>query len=168
MKRGRLVGIQYAALPYRQTGGRVSILLVSSRGTRRWIIPKGWPISGCKPHEAAATEAHEEAGLMGQIAEEPLGSYRYMKEIKVGQSIAVQVIVFPFAPVDARVEAFKEAGQRVATWFPYRRAAALVAEPSLRRLILDFGDSQSTHPLIRGLHRYKAWRARRLAGDLPI
>src|SRR6201999_944693 len=99
-----------------------------------------------KPHEAAAIEAHEEAGLIGQIDDDPLGSYRYMKEIKEGQSIAVQVIVFPLA-VESRAEAFKEEGQRVATWFPYRQAAALVAEASLRRLILDFGDAQSSNPL---------------------
>jgi 8-oxo-dGTP pyrophosphatase MutT (NUDIX family) len=158
MKRGRLVGIQYAALPYRLTGRRLSILLVSSRGTRRWVIPKGWPMTGCKPHEAAATEAHEEAGLIGQIADQPLGSYRYMKEIKPGQSIAVQVIVFPFA-VEAKAETFKEEGHR---------AAALVAEPSLRRLILDFGDAQSANPLIWGLHRYRAWLVRRQVGTLPI
>ena len=167
MKRGRLVGIQYAALPYRLTGRQLSILLVSSRGTRRWVIPKGWPMAGCKPHEAAATEAHEEAGLIGEVADQPLGSYRYLKEIKPGQSIAVQVIVFPFA-VEARAETFKEEGQRVATWFPYRRAAALVAEPHLRRLILDFGDAQSANPLIWGLHRYRAWLVRRQIGGLPI
>ena len=157
MKRARLVGIQYAALPYRLRAGKLWILLISSRRTRRWIIPKGWPMAGRKPHEAAAVEAHEEAGIEGEIADQPLGSYRYLKEIKAGESMAVQVLVFPLA-VEGQAETFKEAGQRVATWFRYRHAAGLVAEPSLRRLILDFGDAQSTNLLIRGLRRYRTWR----------
>ncbi|HEY3949857.1 NUDIX hydrolase [Phenylobacterium sp.] len=167
MKRARLVGIQYAALPYRLTGRRLSILLISSRRTRRWIIPKGWPMEGRKPHEAAAVEAHEEAGVEGEIADQPLGSYRYLKEVKDGVSLAVQVIVFPML-VENQAAAFKEEGQRVAAWFRYRHAAGLVAEPSLKRLILDFGDAQSTNLLVRGLRRYRTWRFRAQAGDLPI
>ena len=167
VKRARTVGIQYAALPYRLRGGRLWILLISSRRTRRWIVPKGWPIAGRKPHEAAAVEAHEEAGIVGEIADQPLGSYRYMKEQKPGQFQAVQVLVFPLA-VEAQEETFKEAGQRVTTWFRYRHAASLVAEPSLKRLILDFGDAQSTNLLIRGLRRYRTWRFRSQAEDLPI
>ena len=154
MKRARLVGIQYAALPYQLRAGKLWILLVSSRRTRRWIIPKGWPMSGRKPYEAAAVEAHEEAGIEGEIAEQPLGSYRYHKD---DENLAIQVLVFPLL-VEAQAEAFKEAGQRVATWFRYRHAAGLVAEPSLKRLILDFGDAQSTNLLIRGLRRYRTWR----------
>ncbi len=157
MKRARFVGIQYAALPYRVTGRRLSILLISSRRTRRWIVPKGWPIEGRKPHEAAAIEAQEEAGIFGEIAEQPLGSYRYIKEVKDGLSLAVQVIVFPLL-VESQAETFKEKGQRITTWFRYRHAAALVAEPSLRRLILDFGGAQSTNVLIRSLRRYRTWR----------
>ncbi|MBS0332590.1 MAG: NUDIX hydrolase [Proteobacteria bacterium] len=167
MKRTRLVGIQYAALPYRLEGRRLSVLLISSRRTRRWIIPKGWPMAGRKPHEAAAVEAHEEAGILGPIADQPLGSYRYMKEGKPGQFQAVQVLVFPLA-VEGQDEAFKEVGQRTSAWFRYRHAAGLVVEPSLKRLILDFGDAQSTNLLVRGLRRYRTWRFGGQAGDLPI
>ncbi len=156
MKRARLVGIQYAALPYRLRGRKLSVLLISSRRTRRWVIPKGWPMEGRKPHEAAAIEAEEEAGVIGAVAEQPLGSYRYLKAVK-DDHLAVQVLVFPLA-VEDHVQAFKEQGQRIANWFSYRHAAGLVAEPSLRRLILDFGDGHSTNPLIRGLHRYRKWR----------
>ena len=167
MKAARLVGIQYAALPYRLRGGKLSILLISSRRTRRWIIPKGWPIEGRRPHEAAAIEAHEEAGIEGEISEQPLGSYRYLKEVKDGQSLAVQVIVFPLQ-VEGLAERYKEQGQRTVGWRPYRHAARLVAEPALRRLILDFGDARSTKLLIRGLHRYRTWRLGNQVGDLPI
>jgi 8-oxo-dGTP pyrophosphatase MutT (NUDIX family) len=164
MKRVRLVGIQYAALPYRFQGGQLWILLVSSRRTRRWIIPKGWPIAGRKPHEAAAVEAMEEAGITGAIASQPLGSYRYLKD---DENLAVQVLVFPLR-VDGQAASFKEQGQRVATWFRFRQAARRVAEPSLRRLILDFGDAHSTNPLIRGLRRYRTWRFGTSVGNLPV
>jgi len=165
MKPVRLVGIQYAALPYRVRGGKLSILLISSRRTRRWIVPKGWPMEGRMPYEAAAVEAHEEAGIEGEIAVHPLGSYRYLKEVKDGQELAVQVLVFPLA-VERQAEAFKEKGQRVAAWFRYRHAASLVAEPALRRLILEFGDARSTNLLVRGLRRYRAWRFGPQGGSL--
>jgi 8-oxo-dGTP pyrophosphatase MutT (NUDIX family) len=164
MKRARLVGIQYAALPYRLRAGQLWILLVSSRRTRRWIIPKGWPIGGRAPHEGAAIEAMEEAGVTGAIADQPIGSYRYLKD---DEDLAVQVLVFPLR-VDDESATFKEQGQRVAMWFRVRQAARRVAEPSLRRLILDFGDAQSTNPLIRGLRRYRTWRFGTPAGNLPI
>jgi hypothetical protein len=60
--------IQYGALPYREIKSGVQILLVTSRNTRRWIIPKGWPQSGTPPHRAAAREAFEEAGVVGKSA----------------------------------------------------------------------------------------------------
>jgi 8-oxo-dGTP pyrophosphatase MutT (NUDIX family) len=167
MKPARRVGIQYAALPYQLRGGQPWVLLISSRRTRRWVIPKGWPMAGLKPHEAAAVEAHEEAGLEGEVTEQPLGSYRYMKALKENQTIAVQVLVFALR-VEAQAEAFKEVGQRTATWFRYRQAAGLVAEPGLRRLILDFGASRSTNLLVRGLHRYRTWRLSAHTGDLPL
>jgi 8-oxo-dGTP pyrophosphatase MutT (NUDIX family) len=164
IKRARRVGIQYAALPYRVRGGQVWVLLVSSRRTRRWIIPKGWPIEGRKPHEAAAIEAMEEAGVAGVIADQPIGSYSYLKD---DEDLTVQVLVFPLR-VDSEAEAFKEQGQRVAAWFRLRQAAGRVAEPSLRRLIRDFGEAQSTNPLIRGLRRYRSWRFGTPAGNLPL
>jgi 8-oxo-dGTP pyrophosphatase MutT (NUDIX family) len=164
MKRARLVGIQYAALPYRLRAGQLWILLVSSRRTHRWIIPKGWPIAGRAPYEGAAIEAMEEAGVTGAIADQPIGSYRYLKD---DEGLAVQVLVFPMR-VDDQAESFKEQGQRVATWFRVRQAARRVAEPSLRRLILDFGDAQSTNPFLRSLRRYRIWRFGTPAGNLPI
>ena len=164
IKRARRTGIQYAALPYRVRGGQVWVLLVSSRRTRRWIIPKGWPIEGRKPHEAAAVEAMEEAGVSGVIADQPIGSYRYLKD---DEDLAVQVLVFPLR-VESEAAKFKEQGQRTATWFRLRQAARRVAEPSLRRLIRDFGEAQSTNLLVRGLRRYRSWRFGTPTGNLPI
>jgi 8-oxo-dGTP pyrophosphatase MutT (NUDIX family) len=154
---GKIVGIQYAALPYRIEAGQVWILLITSRGTRRWVIPKGWPMNGLKPQDAAATEAAEEAGIVGEVEDTPVGSYRYDKRLKGDESTAVQVIVFPFR-VQAQAEDWKEQGQRMFEWFRYQRAATLVAEPALRHIIRDFGADRSPGLLAQGLRGYRAWR----------
>ena len=157
MRAVKTVGIQYAALPYRQEGRRVRILLITSRQTKRWIIPKGWPIDGLTPREAAATEAAEEAGINGQVEPKPIGSYRYLKRLKREQTAAVQVIVFAFR-VEGQGETWKERDQRVLQWFDYRQAAGRVAEPSLRRLIREFGETLAPSFLQRRLRQYRAWR----------
>jgi 8-oxo-dGTP pyrophosphatase MutT (NUDIX family) len=156
MKAVKAVGIQYAALPYRLDGRQVRILLITSRQTQRWIIPKGWPIDGMTPREAAATEAAEEAGIHGRVESEPIGSYHYLKRLKREQ-MSVQVIVFPFR-VEGQVESWKERDQRAQRWFDCRRAARLVAEPSLRRLIREFGVARAPSFLERRLRQYRAWR----------
>jgi 8-oxo-dGTP pyrophosphatase MutT (NUDIX family) len=160
MKPVKTVGIQYAALPYRLVGRQVQILLITSRGTGRWIIPKGWPMKGRKPHEAAAVEASEEAGLAGVVTDRPIGSYSYSKALKQDQIITVQVLVFPFH-VEGHAEAFKEEGERTSRWFSYRQAANLVAEPSLRRIILEFGESRAGGRFARFVRQYRAWRLQR-------
>ena len=97
------------------------------------------------------------AELFASIESTPLGSFRYMKRLKGGDSIAVQVIVFPFL-VAAQVEAWKEQDQRAVQWFGYRAAASRVGEPSLRRLIREFGAERSTSLMARSLRRYRTWR----------
>ena len=74
---------QYAALPYVHLEDGLRICLITSRGTKRWIIPKGWPKAQLRPHELAAQEAEEEAGLLGEIASDPIGSYSYRSSIAV-------------------------------------------------------------------------------------
>jgi len=159
MKSAKAAGIQYAALPYRFEGRQLRVLLITSRETRRWVIPKGWPMNGLKPQDAAAAEAAEEAGLIGTVEPTPLGSYRYLKRLKGAGSVAVQVIVFPFL-VAAQVESWKEQDQRSQRWFGYRTAAARVAEPSLQRLIREFGAERSISFTARSLRHYRNWRLR--------
>ena len=157
MKSVKSTGIQYAALPYRFEGRQVRILLITSRETGRWVIPKGWPMKGLKPQDSAAVEAAEEAGVTGQVEGRPIGSYRYLKRLKGERETAVQVIVFAFH-VDEQAPQWKEQHQRDFEWFSYRKAASQVAEPSLRRIIRDFGAANTPTLLARGLHRYRAWR----------
>jgi 8-oxo-dGTP pyrophosphatase MutT (NUDIX family) len=160
MKRAKTTGIQYGALPWRLVGRQVQVLLITSRGTGRWVIPKGWPMRGLKPQDAAAKEAAEEAGLVGEIEDRPIGSYHYLKVVKRGAAIDVQVFVFPFE-VRYQADDWKEAGQRLFEWRPYRAAARLVAEPALRRLIADFGTARTPTLLARSLRTYRNWRLAR-------
>jgi 8-oxo-dGTP pyrophosphatase MutT (NUDIX family) len=146
VKPKKAVGIQYAALPWRLVGRRVEILLITSRETRRWILPKGWPMKGRAPHEAAVVEAYEEAGVTGEIDATPAGSYRYLKRMKRDEAIPIQVIVFPLQ-VTSQLDHWKEKDQRQFAWFRYQKAAALVVEPNLKRLIRDFGNARSAGPL---------------------
>lgn len=134
---------QYAALPWRLDDEKgVEILLATSRDTRRWVIPKGWPMKGRKPHIVAAIEAMQEAGLHGKIEKAKLGEFRYEKRMKGDASVECLVEVFPLQ-VERQRKKWPEKGQRVTYWFPYAVAAEQVDEPELRALILAFGKAMS-------------------------
>ncbi len=137
--------VQYAALPFRDGPNGLEVMLVSSRETRRWVLPKGWPMKKRKPRGAAAREALEEAGLHGKVAKEPLGDYHYMKRLKNGASTLVRVSVFPLRVQKQRGE-WLEKDQRVTRWFPVTEASELVHEPELQALILSFGVLAREHP----------------------
>jgi 8-oxo-dGTP pyrophosphatase MutT (NUDIX family) len=130
---------QYAALPWRVEKS-VEILLLTSRDTRRWIIPKGWPMSGRKPHATAALEALQEGGLLGKIEKRKLGAFHYRKRLKNGAAITCRVQVFPMRVMRQRKN-WPEKKQRKTRWFPYVTAAQHVKEEELRELILSFGRS---------------------------
>ena len=126
-----------AALPWRGEGEALRILLVSSRETRRWVIPKGWPMKDKTDFQAAATEAYEEAGLDGIIGEQSIGEYEYLKKLKNGMARLVKVDVYPLQVTGER-EAWPEQGQRTLRWMPPVEAALAVQEPALRDLIVRF------------------------------
>ncbi|QTL05424.1 NUDIX hydrolase [Aquabacter sp. L1I39] len=116
----------------------MQLRLVTSRETRRWVIPKGWPMKGIPPHKAAAREAYEEAGLLGSIASTPLGIYRYDKRLSATRSVLCDVMVFPMK-VKRYLKKWPERSQRVGFWFSIETAASVVQEPELASLILEFG-----------------------------
>ena len=129
---------QFGALPYRLgVDGQLEILLVTSRETGRWVVPKGNPMARLKPHETAAREAFEEAGVEGEIGETPLGSFRYRKRKLLFLPIRAEVSLFALR-VDRELERWPEAGQRKRQWFARAEAAALVNERRLKQLILGF------------------------------
>jgi 8-oxo-dGTP pyrophosphatase MutT (NUDIX family) len=127
---------QYAALPFRLKPHR-EVMLVSSRETKRWVLPKGWPMKGRKPHAAAAQEALEEAGVVGKVEKTPLGSYHYVKKMRNGAAILCRVDVYPLE-VQRQRKNWREREERITRWFPVEQAAEAVREPELAKLIRGF------------------------------
>jgi 8-oxo-dGTP pyrophosphatase MutT (NUDIX family) len=127
--------VQYGALPYRLSNGtRAEFMLVTSRETRRWIIPKGWPKKGQSPHQLAAREAFEEAGVRGSIAKRSVGSFSYKKGLKEGGMVECEVRVFPLK-VKRQSKEWPEKNERKVKWLPAAKAAEKVKEPMLSKLI---------------------------------
>ena len=135
----RPVREQYGALCYRVKKKRsaVEILLITSRDTGRWVIPKGWPMDGKSASAAAAREAWEEAGVKGVVDNEPIGNYHYMKGLPEGLKVDCRVRVFALV-VDDICKNFPEKGERQAEWVDCAEAASRVQEPGLKTLILAF------------------------------
>ncbi|MCX7288089.1 MAG: NUDIX hydrolase [Rhodobacterales bacterium] len=132
--------MQYGALCWRAANGPsggIEVLLITSRDTGRWIIPKGWPMPGLAPEAAAAQEAWEEAGVAGQIDPVCLGRYGYQKIITVEAQVPCAVGVFALQVLHL-ADAFPEALERRRAWFVQQEAADLVQEPDLGRLIAAF------------------------------
>jgi 8-oxo-dGTP pyrophosphatase MutT (NUDIX family) len=131
--------LQYAALPWRASAEKgVEILLATSRDTRRWIIPKGWPMKGRKPHIVAAIEAQQEAGLHGKVEKDRLGVFTYKKRLESGGAVDCLVEVYPLRVARQRKK-WPEKSERVTYWFPFAVAAQQVDEPQLREIIVAFG-----------------------------
>jgi 8-oxo-dGTP pyrophosphatase MutT (NUDIX family) len=129
--------IQFAALPFRigENGG-LQVMLLTSRETHRWIIPKGWPMRRKMPREVAAQEAYEEAGLIGRIVgKRPIGVFHYEKRLPAERSICeVQVFLLR---VERQLEEWPEKGQRETGWFDLNTAANLVEEGWLAEIMRD-------------------------------
>lgn len=136
---GRILGrkpasLQVAALCFEPTNGNV--LLITSRGTGRWITPKGWPMEGRSLGEAAQQEAWEEAGVQGVLHDDPIGAYHYDKQQDRGFAVPVDVRVFRI-DVTGLAKDFPERDQRERRWFAPAEAATLVAESGLRKILLQ-------------------------------
>jgi 8-oxo-dGTP pyrophosphatase MutT (NUDIX family) len=129
--------LQVAALCWRRSKKGLRILLITSRDTGRWVLPKGWPMRNRTEAEAAAREAFEEAGLRGEVGKRSIGIYTYQKSLGAGRSIPVVVRLFPLETRELLRE-YPESGQRRVRWFSPEKAAQRVAEPELRQLIRDF------------------------------
>jgi 8-oxo-dGTP pyrophosphatase MutT (NUDIX family) len=126
---------QYAALPYRVgDAGGLEILLVTTRESRRWVIPKGWPMKKRPPWRAAEREALEEAGVEGVIAKTQLGGYHYLKHGPNGEVWPCEVLVYPLEVHHERAS-WREDDQRSRAWFNVALAMELVEEPDLKLLM---------------------------------
>ena len=133
---------QYGVLAYRMSEeGEPMILLVTSRDTRRWVIPRGNPVVGLPPPLSAAEEAYEEAGVRGDTDPQEIGSYRYRKRRRFG-SVPAEVFVYPLRVVE-ELEQWPEQAERERRWFRRGDAAAAVEEADLAALISTFDPAQS-------------------------
>lgn len=129
--------LQVAALCYREGECGREVLLVTSRDTGRWIIPKGWPINGKDAPGAALQEAWEEAGVRnGRVSGEAIGTYCYEKELSSGLPVPVETLVFPIE-VHALEGEYPEASERRRKWVSPTRAANMVREPELQQILRD-------------------------------
>jgi 8-oxo-dGTP pyrophosphatase MutT (NUDIX family) len=134
---------QVAALPWRQGTHGVEILLVTTRTTKRWLIPKGWTMDGIADHDAAAIEAYEEAGVKGEVSIVPLGHYGYLKTLRDGRTKRVAVTVFGLKVADV-LEDWPERLQRQRQWTPQAQALGMIGEPELLPVIAAFGVTPET------------------------
>jgi 8-oxo-dGTP pyrophosphatase MutT (NUDIX family) len=128
--------LQTGALPWRMgRKKRLEVLLVTGRRSRRWTIPKGWPIAGKTLAEAAAQEAFEEAGVRGTIDPVPVGSFDHTKQNLPTGLLDVRILVHPLS-VDRELAKWPEVGQRRRKWFSVEDAAKKVDSEELRALIM--------------------------------
>ncbi len=134
------VRTQFAALPFRMQstakGPKMQFCLITSRGTGRWIVPKGWPMPGVSPAEAVAREAFEEAGLEGEVLPQAIGLFSYDKVLNRTE-LPVIAVVYAIR-VTKVLKQWPEADQRKRKWLSHKKAAARLEDRELRRILLAF------------------------------
>jgi len=131
------VRTQFAALPFRVVNDQVQVLLITSRRTKRWIIPKGWPMEGVSPMKAAATEAFEEGGVEGKPYPNCIGLFSYQKDLGNKGDLPCVAMVYP-VKVKRLLSDFPERNERRRKWFTLSKAAKKVDEPELRAILKSF------------------------------
>lgn len=146
--------LQFGALPWRISEyGTRQVMLLTTRETQRWVVPKGWPMKGRKPAEVASQEAYEEAGLVGHIVNRrPLGNFHYQKRL-AKRAILCEVRVFLFR-VERQLDDWPEKSERETKWFDAGEAAALVEEGGLAEIIERFAGSYVRFVAYKKRHRH--------------
>lgn len=133
---------QVAALVYRNDKEGLKFLLLTSRSTKRWILPKGWPHKNEPFSRAAAREAWEEAGIIGKVAKRYIGNYRYDKFIEEsGELLPCKVYVHPLNFAQQK-ETWPEFGQRELEWVTPAEAIERVDERELKKLLRHFAEKK--------------------------
>ena len=127
---------QFAALCYRIKDDKVQVCIVTSRRSKRWIVPKGWPMQGQTPMDAAATEAFEEAGVRGKIYPRPIGVFSYYK-VRSEDELPCMAVVYPLK-VKKVLKRWPEERERERKWVSRKKAAALLDDAELSNIVLNF------------------------------
>ena len=131
---------QYGVIPVRRApDGGIEVLLITSRDTGRWVVPRGNPISGKSPAESAAQEAFEEAGIVGEVDQDAIGLYSYEKRRRLRGPVPASVHLFRMTVAEERDD-WPEKGQRERRWFAATEAAHAVHEEELAMLIRRAAD----------------------------
>jgi len=133
-------GTQVAALCWRKHTGEKEVLLITSRETGRWIVPKGWPVQGLSGAQSAMREAWEEAGVRGDAARaRPCGQFRYEKILKDGSAVLLVTKLYKLRLREGDLaDDYPEAGQRQRLWVRPKKAAQMVEEPELQDILRAF------------------------------
>lgn len=127
---------QFGAAPFRyRDDGEIEVLLITTRETGRWMIPKGWPVKKLGPLAAAMREAYEEAGVRGDGGPS-IGAFDYLKIMRSGPDQICEVEVFPLL-VREELDDWPERAERRRRWFSPEDASAAVGEERLRTILAD-------------------------------
>jgi 8-oxo-dGTP pyrophosphatase MutT (NUDIX family) len=129
---------RYAALPFRRSHGRWEVLLVTTRRSGRWIVPKGRPVKGCTPARTAKIEALEEAGVTGAVSRKSIGAFEMKSRFAGPKAKASRIELFPLS-VRRQHESWLEEGQRSRRWMTIRQAVNTVHPEGLGELLAAFG-----------------------------
>lgn len=133
-------GTQFAALCWRIVGDSPEVCLITTRGKGRWTLPKGWPMNGQTPAQAAATEAFEEAGVSGHAVNRCLGVYSYVKPKDKTRKPLV-TLVFPLH-VHTVHDHWPEQADRQRRWLSPAKAAKRLKPAALRHIVESFDPAQ--------------------------
>ena len=133
---------QFGALCHRNSKRGVEVLLITTRQTRRWMIPKGWSIPGLDPMAEVEQEAWEEAGVVGDVDKAPFGKFRYDKHLADGRNVRLTVEVH-LLKVRKKKKRFPEMAQRDLLWISAEAAFDRVEEPELKELLRNFSKQAS-------------------------
>lgn len=134
--------LQIAALCLRQRNGKREVLMVTSKTTHRWILPKGWPIVSLRAHRTAAIEAFEEAGVIGTARKKPFASFRSHKGGKGGLKLRTKVLVY-LVDVESTTDVFPERGERDVRWLSIEEAVRIAKDPGLVQVFRQLGSLSS-------------------------
>lgn len=132
---------QIGALPYVDTEASSLVLLITTRGRGRWAIPKGWPKPGLSSAELAAQEAFEEAGVSGEVSRQPMSSFIYTKRLHLFSWTRCRVDVY-LLKVDCQHLSWPEKTSRRLMWVEPSKAATLVRESQLAKILREFDHSR--------------------------
>ena len=133
----RDVRTKFAALCWRHHKKETQVLLVTTRRTRRWILPKGWPVDMATPVEAAQAEAWEEAGVKGKAKPICVDIYSSTKDLPDDTTLPIVVAVFPME-IKTIADDWPEKKERKRKWFSLSKAASVVQEPELASILKYF------------------------------